>query len=370
MNPPCLLAVCWMLLLALPGLAQETATTTWKSVAETLTRPWLEKKQINAVVIGVIDKEGQHHFLTLGEKPESLAKLDENTIFEIGSITKTMTAMLLADAIQRMELKLDDPVQEFMPEGIYLPARDGKPITLEHLATHTSGFPRLAPYQMTRLMFDQKLRDDPYRTFQIEDLKKALASIKIRTTSKPKVEYSNFGTGLLGYALTQKYRKNFETLLRERLFQPLGMNSSYLEVPESEQARFIEAYNAEGKVVRRWGFSDVTAGAGGVRSTAADMLRYLQAGLKQDHPLTPAFNLALAPQYEINASMKIGLNWLILQKNGKSIHWHNGGTGGFASYAALCRDADVAVVVLSNRAPEKPLMDELGMKLIETLIEK
>jgi D-alanyl-D-alanine-carboxypeptidase/D-alanyl-D-alanine-endopeptidase len=344
---------------------------TWQAVAEKVTKPWFEKKQLSALVIGVIDKQGKKHFLTLGEKPESLAKLDENTLFEIGSITKTMTSMLLADGIQRMELKLDDPVQQFMPAGVTIPLRDGKPITLEHLATHTSGMPRLAPGQMQRLMVDSKLQEDPYASFDVDQLKKALEGTKINVTKKPKVDYSNFGTGLLGYALTQKYGKGYEALLKERLFEPLGMKSTYLVVPESEKARFIDGFTGAGKPSKHWNFTDNTAGAGGVRSTASDMLLYLQAGMNTNvnDKLTPAFNLALAPQYEMSGKSRIGLNWIMMDMKGKTAHWHNGGTGGFASFAGFIRDAGVAVVILSNRAPEAGRTDQLGFEILGALLE-
>jgi serine-type D-Ala-D-Ala carboxypeptidase/endopeptidase len=150
------------------------------------------------------------------------------------------------------------------------------------------------------------------------------------------------------------------------------MKSSSLEVAENDKSRFIDGFQGHEKPSAHWGFSDVTAGAGGVRSTASDMLRYLEAGLNQDvnSKLTPAFNLAIAPQYEMSADTRIGLNWLLTNMNGKTVNWHNGGTGGFASYAGFCREAKVAVVILSNRAPHKPHTDELGMSLMETLISK
>lgn len=336
-----------------------------------MTKPWFEKKQLSALVIGVIDKQGKKHFLTMGQKPESLARLDENTLFEIGSITKTMTSMLLAEGIQRMELKLDDPVQQFMPAGVTVPLRDGKPITLEHLATHTSGMPRLAPGQLLRLLFDSKLQEDPYASFNVEQLKKALEGTKINVTRKPKVDYSNFGTGLLGYALTQKYGKSYETLLKERLFEPLEMKSTYLVVPESEKARFIDGFTGAGKPSKHWNFTDITAGVGGVRSTASDMLLYLQAAMNTNvnDKLTPAFNLALAPQYEMSGKSRIGLNWIMMDMKGKTAHWHNGGTGGFASFAGFIRDAGVAVVILSNRSPELGLTDQLGFEILGALLE-
>lgn len=353
---------------------QETHDTpkklTWQEVAQAAIKPLLEKKKINQVMIGVIDQKGNKHYLAIGEKPEKLEKLDENTIFEIGSITKTMTSVLLAEAIQRMEMKLDDPVQQYLPAEMKVPLRDGKPVTLEHLATHTSGFPRMPQVQMDAIRKDGKLLADPYSRFDAEQLKKALETTKVKVEKKPKVDYSNFGTGLLGFSLAHKYGKDYSTLIQDRLFKPLEMNSSFITVPASEQKRFIDGYSSAGTVVPHWDFTDPAVGAGGVRSTASDMLRYLEAAMGKSNALQPAFNLALAPQYEMNPRMQIGLAWLMLDMQKTRVWWHNGGTGGFCSYCAFSRTPGVAVVILCNRGGVNREIDDLGMKLMGALLSQ
>lgn len=346
------------------------AKPAWVAAAEAQALPLIEKKKLNAIVIGVIDRQGKKNFFTMGEKPGSLEKLDENTIFEIGSITKTMTAFLLADAIQKLEAKLDDTVQSYLPPGMTVPKRGNKEITVEDLATHTSGFPRSPVGLESKLLANSKLMANPYGDFNEEDLKKSLANTKPKESAKPNVSYSNYGMGLLGYALTQKYKKSYETLLEERLFTPLEMKSSSTHVPEADKARFVEGFAQDGKSSPHWEFLDTIGPAGAVRSTASDMLLYLEAvmGRTKKTPPALAFEVMLAPQFEMNPKMQIGLAWIIAEINKKRIWWHNGGTGGFSSFAGFSKSPAVGVIVLSNRSNLQGEVDKIGMKVLEALM--
>lgn len=366
----------WILLLA-PLLTSQAAgqetgdkktESGWHSVAQKHIAPLLEKKALSAVIVGVIDRQGKKQYVTYGDKPGTLAVLDEHTIFEIGSITKTMTSMLLADGIQKMELKLDDPIKKYLPEGMTVPQRGSKDITLEDLATHTSGFPRLPPNMMTGLITDAKARDNPYSQFDAAQLKKSLESTKPKVSDKPKVEYSNYGAGLLGYTLTQKYGKSYETLLQERLFGPLAMKSSSTIVSDANKVRFIDGFKGDGKPASHWDFQDTLGPAGSVRSTAHDMLLYLEAAMGRSKTLRPAFDLALAPQFEMNPRSQIGLAWIIMERSKKRLWWHNGGTGGFSSFAGFAREPGVGVIVLSNRSMAGGEMDQLGMRILADLM--
>lgn len=347
---------------------QNEGKPAWQVAAEKAALPLIEQKKLNALVIGVIDRSGKKRYLTMGEKPATLEKLDENTIFEIGSITKTMTAFLLADAIQRMEAKLDDPVQSYLPDGMTVPQSGSRVITVEDLATHTAGFPRIPVGMGTKLIFDARQQGNPYAQFDAEQLKKSLASTKLKENPKPKVEYSNYGAGLLGFALTQKYKKPFETLLQERLFTPLGMKSSSLRVVETDKNRFIDGFDMAGKPSLHWDFQDTIAGAGAVRSTASDMLQYLEAAMGRMKKLQPSFELVTAQQYEMDNRNKIAMGWLITEVNKKRVWWHNGGTGGFSSFCSFCKQPGVGVIVLSNRFNVTGEVDKIGMKVMDALL--
>lgn len=348
--------------------APTAAKPAWQLAAEKQVAPLLEKKQLNAVMIGVIDRTGKKHFLALGDKPDNLTMLDEHTIFEIGSISKTMTSMILADGIQRMELKLDDPVQNYLPQGMVMPKRGDHVITLEDLATHTSGLPRLAPLQMSQLA-DPKVRANPYATMNAEQLKQALAEAKAKESKTPTPAYSNFGVSLLGYTLCQKYGKSYESLLKERILEPVGMKETWLVVPEAEKVRFIDGFDAAGKLSTHWDFTDITAGAGGIRSTTHDMLLYVEAGMGRSKGLRIAFDVALHPQYEMGRQGQIGLGWLLGEMEGKRFAWHNGGTGGFSTFCAFSKSPGVGVVVLSNRSKPGGEIDRLGMTVLRELLK-
>jgi D-alanyl-D-alanine-carboxypeptidase/D-alanyl-D-alanine-endopeptidase len=358
-----------VLLLTTLLTAQEPSTSMpkWQALVQTQTEPLLKDNQLNALVIGVMDRTGKKTFLTVGTKPDTLARLDEHTIFEIGSITKTMTSLVLADGIQKKELLLDDPVQNYLPKDMTMPKRGEHIITLEDLATHTSGLPRLAPLQITQSL-DPKIRANPYATMDAAQLTKALAGAKARESKKPTPDYSNFGVGLLGYALCQKYGKPYGTLLDERIFQPLNMKETWLTVPESEKVRFIDGFDPAGKPAPHWDFTDATAGAGGIRSTAHDMLLYVEAGSNRTQAKRIAFDVALHPQYEMGRG-HIGLGWILGEIEGKKFAWHNGGTAGFMSFCAFSRSPQVGVVVLSNRAKRGGEIDKLGMGILRELLK-
>lgn len=211
---------------------------------------------------------------------------------------------------------------------------------------------------------------NPYSGYDAAQLKDSLAATTPKVSEKPKVEYSNYATGLLGFALCHKYGKSYEALIQERLFTPLEMKSSFIKLPESEQSRFIDGFTESGSPSKHWDFQDVMSGAGAVRSSAADMLRYLEAAMGRTKKLQPAFELAEAFQYDIVPRGKIGLAWMIIEVSKKKAWWHNGGTGGFSSFCGFCRDPGVAVVVLSNRFNGQGEVDKAGMKVLSALISE
>jgi CubicO group peptidase (beta-lactamase class C family) len=213
------------------------------------------------------------------------------------------------------------------------------------------------------------VRANPYATMNADQLKQALAETKAKESKLPTPAYSNFGVSLLGYVLCQKYGKDYGTLVKERVFEPVGMKESWLVVPDAEKARFIDGFDATGKPCGHWDFTDITAGAGGIRSTTNDMLLYVEAGMGRSKGLRIAFDVALHPQYEMGRQGHIGLGWLLGEREGKRFAWHNGGTGGFSTFCAFSKSPGVGVVVLSNRSKPNGAIDELGMTVLEELLK-
>ena len=285
-----------------------------------------------------------------------------DTIFEIGSITKVFTATLLALMSQEGLVSLEDPVQRHLPVGVELPVR-GRPITLADLATHTSGLPRL-PKGMLRLAL--KEQDNPYANFSVEDLEAAVSRARLARPGR-RIKYSNFGFGLLGHILALRAGLTYEELVTERVCAPLGMTDTAISVPGERAERFAEGHNRRGRPVSNWDLPSL-AGAGALRSTVEDMLRFLALQLDDgESKLASAARLT----HEVRArkrGLSVGLGWLMLPVERGRPHiviWHDGGTGGFRSVAGFVKETSTAVVVLSSSSRA---VDRIGLKILRELL--
>ncbi|MGW6376513.1 serine hydrolase domain-containing protein [Rhodococcus sp. NPDC055112] len=261
--------------------------------------------------------------------------------FEIGSITKVMTAMLFADAIDRGEVAERTRLDELLPvRGSGVAA-----VTLGGLAGHRSGLPRLSSRRRDALgaAIAVAARRDPYRA----DLRGLLAQARATVPGPPgRMGYSNLGGALLGQALAAAAGIGFACLLTERLLAPLGMIDTYLPVtPENIRSGALIGYDGHGRRAGPWTMN-AAAPAGGVRSTPADMTRFARAVLAGAAPGMPA----LAPRWDADGDGRIGYAWLTNRVGERTVTWHNGQTGGFASMLALDLDRQRAVLLLSNTA--------------------
>jgi CubicO group peptidase (beta-lactamase class C family) len=286
-----------------------------------------------------------------------------DTIFEIGSITKVFTATVLADLVEEGLVALGDPVQRYLPEGVLLPVR-GQPITLADLATHTSGLPRL-PKGLIRQSL--RHRDNPYARFTVAHLEHALTEAKLKGEPGDKLRYSNFGFGLLGQALACRTGQSYEQLVRERICEPLGLADTRISIPAEAIPRFADGHNRRGRRVLHWELSAL-AGAGALRSTVADLLRFLDLQLRP--PMTRLGHAASAthePRVRRGRLFQ-SLGWagLPLRGDSRQVLWHNGGTGGFRSFAGFVAASNTGVVVLSNCSRS---VDAIGFQILEAINE-
>jgi CubicO group peptidase (beta-lactamase class C family) len=275
--------------------------------------------------------------------PNSQRPYDEHTAFEIGSVTKTMTAALLAELIARGEVALDDPIAKLLPLGTSVPSFNGHDITIGEIVTHTSGLPALpAQYHLRDI-------NNPYADATEHDLLDALAATRLTREPGSKWEYSNFAMIVLSYALSKRSGRDYETLLRERMLVPLGMNETYVARPPP-QVHLAQGHLSTGAPAIPWDFHSDMAGVGGVRTTLPDMLRYLEGELgTRDSAITPA----LARTQDLVAIVGghgMGMNWNLSIVNGHTRIFHEGGTGGYSSFAGFDRAAKRAVVLLSDTA--------------------
>jgi D-alanyl-D-alanine-carboxypeptidase/D-alanyl-D-alanine-endopeptidase len=308
------------------------------------------------IVVGVHGPEGQR--IVAGGTGAG-AKVDRGTLFEIGSITKVFTALILADMVNKGEVSLDDPAAKFLPPGHRIPERNGRQITLRDLSTHRSGLPRMAD--------DMGSVDDPDGPFAGYTEAKLLAFLdryQLTRDIGSQWEYSNLGVGLLGYLLTRAAGTDYETLLRERITGPLGMSDTMITLPSSHAARLAPAFDGYMRPAKPWNIGVVT-GAGGIRSSAADMLTFAQAALDPKSPIAPAMRTALAMRVPgVNARIQQALGWVVMHPEpGRELLLHDGGTGGFRSVLALEPAKGRAAVVLINSAGE-PAAADLGLHIV------
>jgi CubicO group peptidase (beta-lactamase class C family) len=302
-----------------------------------------------AMVVAVVDGDRSRVYgfgkLENGKAP------DANTLFQIGSVTKTFTATLLAEAVERGEVKLDTPVAELLP-GFRIPSRDGKAITLGELAMQDSGLPRL-PGNM-----QPADPQDPYADYGAAKLKLFLASYKLPRDPGAKYEYSNLGLGLLGYALGQHAGTSYPKLLQSRIFEPLGMAATSATLGEPLDPRWASGHDEQGKPALPWHLG-VLAGAGAINSTGADMLRYLEANMGRDAgALQRAMKFAHEPRRAVGGDERIGLAWMTKHSSDGDVVWHNGMTGGYASFVGFTADGKRGVVILTNIQQS---VDDLGL---------
>lgn len=302
------------------------------------------------LVFGVVD----------GDKTEVVAfgKLDDgkapdgNTVYEIGSITKTFTATLLAEAVLTGRVTLDTPVQQLLPD-FKIPSRNGKEITLGELGTQHSGLPRLPSNMLP------KDPANPYADYGAAKLKAFLAGYELPRDPDATYEYSNLGFGLLGYALAQQEHSSYDALAESRILKPLGMTMSGTVFTDAMRAHLAPGHDVAGTAAKNWDL-DALAGAGAIRSSADDMLRYLKANMGIDpSPLGAAMTLAQAPRSDMPRTSRIGLAWMT---TAKGTVWHNGGTGGYRSFLGFSPDRRRGVVILTNTAVE---VDDLGFATLD-----
>lgn len=269
-------------------------------------------------------------------------------LLEIGSITKTFIGLLLADAVVRGELKLDDPAETLLPEGLLLRDSEGQPLRLVDLATHRSGLPRLPTG------FAPKDPQDPYADFGDADMLVALRAFKPQRRRDEAFEYSNWGMGLLAWLLARRAGQPLGELLQARVLAPLGVGGAggmRLQQTPLEGASIAQGHDATGKSVPAWHFQDALAGAGALRASATQLARYAQAVLGlREHPLGKAMALALQVHSELGPQKgtRMGLAWMLLERGGQRLATHDGGTFGFSSSLWLNLSERTGGLVLAN----------------------
>jgi serine-type D-Ala-D-Ala carboxypeptidase/endopeptidase len=311
------------------------------------------------IVVGVIEPQGRR-VVAYGKMGAADPRpVTADTLYEIGSITKVFTSLLLADAVQRGEVALTDAVARYLPPTVSVPSRNGRTIALQDLASHTSGLPRL-PGNM-------KPRDpaNPYADYTVDQLYSFLSTLTLSRDIGAQYEYSNLGGGLLGHVLARRAGVDYESLVRVRITGPLAMTSTAIALSPDLKPRLATGHNQALQPVPNWDLPTL-AGAGALRSDVNDLLTFLSAALGYTpSPLQPAFAAMTKPRWPTGApEREVALGWHVFTAHGREIIWHNGGTAGYRTFIGYDPNARTGVVVLSNAGTPMG-QDDLGRYLLD-----
>lgn len=311
------------------------------------------------IAVGFVSRNNQRRVIAYGPGA-GVQPFDGNTVFEIGSITKTFTAAILADMLKKGEVALDDPVAKYLPPGTVIPERDGKKITLLDLATQSSGLPGMPDN------FKPKDNANPYADYSVAQMFEFLGRYKLSRGIGEKYEYSNLGVGLLGQALSQRAGRDYEAVVTDRALKPLGMKDTRITLTKSMQARLAPGHAIDGTPAKNWDLPTF-AGAGALRSTVSDMLTYVRANADSaSKPLGATLAMTHGMRRPVSPVMTIGLAWHRLKTPaGRTIVWHNGGTGGYRTFAGYDEASGQGIVVLSNTAQS---VDDIGFHLLDASV--
>lgn len=330
-----------------------------EAIITALARPIMEGKWTLGMVVGLIDKNGSQIIsfgrATLADETPP----NENTFFEIGSATMTFTSLLFAQLLENKTLMANTPAQELLPEDkVSMPTKNGIAITLDQLATHTSGLPN-SPDNLNPISWK-----NPFVDYHVEQLYAFLNQHQLQYVPGTAWEFSNLGYALLGHALSLKLSDNYEYLLKSQIISPLGLEETAIQLTEEQKKRMAQGYSEELLPTGTWDY-DVFAPAGALRSTAKDLLHYLAHQIKlKKSDISSAIAATQSVQCELSTREAMGLGWLIFDAH---YYWISGKTGGFQSFLGFDSLNQRGVVVLANAVPYQMPGTLLGKKILRVL---
>jgi serine-type D-Ala-D-Ala carboxypeptidase/endopeptidase len=313
------------------------------------------------IVVGLIDSRGRRVLSAGTVDGTGTKRPDGRSVFEIGSVTKTVTGTLLAGMTRRGEVRFEQPVAELLPDSVKVPSRVGKPITLLDLATQSSGLPRL-PGNLS-----PKDESNPYADYSAGEMYAFLSSYSLTRDPGAEYEYSNLGMGLLGFALARHAGMPYEDLVIARIAQPLNITDTRIALTPDERARLAPGHDIGGKTVANWDLPTL-AGAGALRSTVNDMLVYVAACMSADTTTDIGRDLLTATtplRGTTIPNMRIGLAWHVREADDMRIVWHNGGTGGYHAFIGFDRARSAGIVILANSVVNT---DDIGLHVLDPAV--
>ena len=309
------------------------------------------------IVVGIIDNNGKTAYYSYGVKNlRTNEPVTEHSIFEIGSISKAFTGILLADMVLKNKMKLDDPLQNYLPQDVTAPTRNGETIKLVNMANHTSSLPRMPSN------FSPANMANPFADYSEKQLYDFLQNYELTRDIGSQYEYSNYAMGLLGHILALQKSTTYGQMVAEAITKPLGLEDTGITLSPNMKENLALGHSG-GVEVESWTWEEPTlAGAGAIRANAVDMLQFLSAnmGLKKTE-LYPAMQLSHQNSRKDGEEPIVGLGWHTMTFDDMQIVWHNGGTGGYRTFAGFIEGGKKGVVVLSN---SNAGVDDIGIHIL------
>ncbi len=324
----------------------------------------IDFKQTPALSIGVLMRDSSYTF-HYGNvtKTKNAPPPNDQTVFEIGSVTKAFTATLLAQAVSEGKVKLTDTVERFLPEGYKLPDYHGKPIRFVDLATHTAGLPKY-PYNIGN---KEEGFNNLYKNYTSNDEQTFLADYRLRTAPFEKYSYSHLGYDVLAKVLVNIYKSSsYEKLVYDKITKPLGLMNTCIRLDSLQTTHIAQGHSMMGEPVSPWEFKSFE-GSLGLKSTVLDLLKWTRLQFDTPAEWRAPLSLAHTPQHKSdkdNVMSALGWHRIRIMKKFPEVIIHTGATDGFRAYIAFVPETRTAVVLLSNS--ERPF-DGLGGLILQML---
>ncbi|MGB0930993.1 MAG: serine hydrolase domain-containing protein [Chitinophagales bacterium] len=365
-----LLIIIGLLIITIHSNAQPSQAL--EDLVARIVQPYLEEDNTHQLQVGIIERGYTYHYSFIGNKQPNIDKVDSTALFGIGSVTKIFTTSLLAAMIAQNIIKLNHSITDYLPDSVVTANKRLQKITIEQLATHTSGFPKMP----RNLPMKMKNKDNPYAYYRLQDAYEYLMSYKpsmnkkrIKALKKGKkiFTYSHFGMGLLGHLLENAADKNYNELLNQYIFQPLDVkDTGFLEEIASKK-NILKGYDFSGNPKPQQHYASL-GGSEALYASLRDLVRFTEANMKPTSEYSFLANCFNIKNKTDDKKVYAGLGWFIIERGKHKkfplIYTHSGKTGGFSSYVAFIEATQTAVIVLSNSTNK---VDEYGISILELI---
>jgi serine-type D-Ala-D-Ala carboxypeptidase/endopeptidase len=326
-------------------LTDEVSRTIKERIAEGITP---------SIAIALIDSNGIQYF-NFGLTSKRGKEVDEHTIYEIGSISKVFTAILLAQQIRDGDLTLDDKINDYLPAEVKVPVMGEQEITFGNLSDHTSGLPRM-PYNFTPANLS-----NPFADYTVDKMYEFITNYQPVREVGEEYEYSNIAQGLLGHLLAANKNTTYENLMIQTIALPLAMNETKIKL-DKRMTDNLALGHSDGQVVENWDIPTL-AGAGAIRSSTSDMAKFVSANLGYSRsPVMAAMEFSHQIRHDKADAMRVALGWLIKKGEDGDIFCHGGATGGYRTFIGFVKETGRGVVLLTNSSAGA---DDIGFHLLD-----